>query len=70
MEKITYEVKLEKSLKIILAIIAISLMINAASILQKMLISDAHADHDKSPQAVRGVASLHVTIDNWPAKLK
>ena len=43
MDKITYEVKVEKSLKIILATIAIALMLNAVSVIQKMLITDAHA---------------------------
>ena len=43
MNKITYEVKTEKSLKVILGVIAIALMLNALPVIQKMIISDAEA---------------------------
>ena len=43
MNKVTYEVKTEKSLKVILSTIAIALMINALPVIQKMIISDAEA---------------------------
>ena len=43
MDKVTYEVKTEKSLKVILGVIAIALMLNALPVIQKMIISDAEA---------------------------
>ncbi|MDA9682340.1 hypothetical protein N9U23_00445 [Candidatus Pelagibacter sp.] len=43
MNKVTYEVKTEKSLKVILSVIAIALMLNALPVIQKMIISDAEA---------------------------
>ena len=43
MNKVTYEVKTEKSLKIILGVIAIALMLNALPVIQKMVFSDANA---------------------------
>ena len=43
MNKVTYEVKTEKSLKVILSVIAIALMLNALPVIQKMIITDAEA---------------------------
>ena len=49
MNKVTYEVKTEKSLKVILSTIAIALMINALPVIQKMMISDAEAATSSGP---------------------
>ena len=63
MKTIKHEIKLERSVKIIFAILAVGVFLNAFAIVD--LISPAEARHDPN-NSHRGLGSLHVTIDNWP----
>ena len=69
MKTIKYEIKLERSVKIILGIFAVGVCLNALSLVD--IISPAEADHKKGRIGNNIVTgSWHVTIDNWPEKLK
>ena len=68
MNKITYEIKLEKSVKIILGVFAVGVLLNAFSspIAQELFgIKNAFADYiyGNGPDS-----SLEVFIKNWPAR--
>ena len=63
MKTIKHEIKLEKSVKIIFAILAVGVFLNAFAIVD--LISPAEARHNTNNTAY-GEGSMHVTIDNWP----
>ena len=43
MKKVTHEIKLEKSVKIILGVLALGIVLNAAPKIQKSLFTEAHA---------------------------
>ena len=64
MKTIKHEIKLEKSVKIIFAILAVGVFLNAFAI--DDIISPAKADHNTDRWLHRGYGSSHVTIDNWP----
>ena len=66
MKKITYEIKLEKSVKIILGLFAIGVLLNAIPIAQELLgFKSAFADfiYGRGPNQ-----SLEVFIKNWPVR--
>ena len=63
MKTIKHEIKLERSVKIIFAILAVGVFLNAFAIVD--LISSAEARHSTDNTAY-GEGSMHVTIDNWP----
>ena len=63
MKTIKHEIKLEKSVKIILCILAVGVFLNAFAI--DDIISSAEARHNTNNTAY-GEGSMHVTIDNWP----
>ena len=60
MKTIKHEIKLERSVKIILAVFAVGVLLNAFAIVD--LISPAKATHDTFGKTGHGV--LHVWIDN------
>ena len=64
MKTIKHEIKLEKSVKIILGVLALGIFLNAFAIVD--LISPAKASHDTGTYCNKGYCSHHVTIDNWP----
>ena len=68
MKTVKHEIKLERSVKIIFAILAVGVFLNAFAIVD--LISPAKASHDTDTHLHRGYGSLHVTMDNWPQGLK
>ena len=63
MKTIKHEIKLERSVKIILCILAVGVLLNAFTIGD--IISSAEASHARGGTNA-GVGSMHVTIDNWP----
>ena len=78
MKTIKHEIKLERSVKIILGVLALGIFLNAfATPIAKELfginyhlfvgdiISSAEARHNTNNTAY-GEGSMHVTIDNWP----
>ena len=60
---VKHEIKLERSVKIILALFAVGVLLNAFTIGD--IISSAEARHNTNNTAY-GEGSMHVTIDNWP----
>ena len=65
MKTIKHEIKLERSVKIILGVLALGIFLNAFAIVD--LISPAEANHARGDtNANAGIESMHVTIDNWP----
>ena len=68
MKTVKHEIKLERSVKIILAVFAVGVLLNAFTIGD--IISPAEASHNTDTHLHRGYGSLHVTIDNWPQGLK
>ena len=68
MKTIKHEIKLERSVKIILGVLALGIFLNAFAI--DDIISPAKADHNTDGWLHRGYGSSHVTIDNWPQGLK
>jgi len=63
MKTVKHEIKLERSVKIIFAILAVGVFLNAFAIVD--LISPAEARHNTNNTAY-GEGSMHMTIDNWP----
>ena len=63
MKTVKHEIKLERSVKIILAVFAVGVLLNAFTIGD--IISSAEARHNEGGTAY-GEGSMHVTIDNWP----
>jgi ribose 5-phosphate isomerase len=63
MKTIKHEIKLERSVKIILGVLALGIFLNAFAI--DDIISPAEASHARGGINA-GVGSMHVTIDNWP----
>ena len=63
MKTVKHEIKLERSVKIIFAILAVGVFLNAFAIVD--LISPAEARHNTNNTAY-GEGSMHVTFDNWP----
>ena len=63
MKTIKHEIKLERSVKIILGVFAVGVLLNAFAIVD--LISPAKATHARG-NANNGVGAMHVYIDNWP----
>ena len=61
MKTIKHEIKLERSVKIILGVFAVGVLLNAFAIVD--LISPAKASHDKRENRF-GSGVLHVWIDN------
>jgi hypothetical protein len=70
MKTIKYEIKLERSVKIILGIFAVGVFLNALSLID--IITPLEAKHDPASigNMSRGLGSYHITIDNWPQGLK
>ena len=64
MKTVKHEIKLERSVKIIFAILAVGVFLNAFAIVD--LISSAEARHNIDNTAY-GEGTMHVTIDNWPS---
>ena len=63
MKTVKHEIKLERSVKIILAVFAVGVLLNAFAI--DDIISPAEAYHARGGTN-SGAGSMHVTIDNWP----
>ena len=64
MKTVKHEIKLERSVKIILGVLAVGVLLNAFTIGD--IISPAEARHDENVHVQTGKGSMHVTIDNWP----
>ena len=67
MKTVKHEIKLERSVKIILGVLAVGVLLNAFTIGD--IISSAEARHNANNTAY-GEGSMHVTIDNWPQQIK
>ena len=63
MKTIKHEIKLERSVKIIFAILAVGVFLNVFAI--DDIISSAEARNNEGGTQY-GEGSMHVTIDNWP----
>ena len=63
MKTVKHEIKLERSVKIILGVFAVGVLLNAFTIGD--IISPAKASHDAA-DGTFGYGSMHVFIDNWP----
>ena len=70
MKTIKYEIKLERSVKIILGIFAVGVFLNALSLVDIITPLEARHDSESPGNMSRGLGSYHVTIDNWPQGLK
>ena len=64
MKTIKHEIKLERSVKIILGVFAVGILLHAFTIGD--IISSAEARHNIDNTAY-GEGTMHVTIDNWPS---
>ena len=63
MKTVKHEIKLERSVKIILGVFAVGVLLNAFTIGD--IISPAKARHD-TDVITSGYGAMHVFIDNWP----
>ena len=72
MKTVKHEIKLERSVKIILGVFVVGILLHAFPIMNRIMFTELKAAH-KLPgvhnnvyeSTTGGYGSMHVTIDNW-----